>query len=312
MELSNGKVDDINNVWFIGKRLNVYYDYEQIGIWQSTPEDLAELAKFNANIPSANSQFRPGSIRVRDLNNDYKIDANNDRKIVGQAQPSWNAGLINGFNYRNWSLNIFMFGRFGYNVVRVQNRYKADLLQRRLNYWTPTNATNEYPAPNYNSAAGDPFRSAMNNQDGSFIRTVPPSWWAGRWRSGRSSLSTGATHRALQSAASRSPCSHQLVSDQSLSPTSVHVFTLHSTCRPEQWWRVDGDEQRLGRLDPAGVPRIGHDAVGVLHGGLAGELPGDTERVVAHAQRRSKVVDPQVVGAGRVGHDAPVLQRSRR
>ncbi len=170
VELSNGKVDDINNVWFIGKRLNVYYDYEQIGIWQSTPEDLAELAKFNANIPSANSQFRPGSIRVRDLNNDYKIDANNDRKIVGQAQPSWNAGLINEFNYRNWSLNIFMFGRFGYNIRQGAESLQGRFAQRRLNYWTPTNATNEYPAPNYNSAAGDPFRSAMNNQDGSFIK----------------------------------------------------------------------------------------------------------------------------------------------
>jgi hypothetical protein len=41
---------------------------------------------------------------------------------------------------------------------------------RVLNYWTPGNATNDYPAPNYNNAAGDAFRSSMNYQDGSFIK----------------------------------------------------------------------------------------------------------------------------------------------
>lgn len=169
-ELSNGKIDDINNVWFIGQQLNVYYDYEGAGIWQNTPEDLAEMAKYNANIPSANSHFRPGSIRVRDLNGDYKIDANNDRKIVGNANPKWNGGLINEVNYKNWSLNIFIFGRFGYTIRAGAESLQGRFAQRLINYWTPGNPSNEYPSPNYNSAAGDPFRNALNYQDGSFIK----------------------------------------------------------------------------------------------------------------------------------------------
>ncbi|MDL2248056.1 SusC/RagA family TonB-linked outer membrane protein, partial [Bacteroides sp. OttesenSCG-928-J23] len=49
VELYNGKNDDIGNSWFIGEAVNVYYDYKKIGIWQDTPEDLAEMELFNKN-----------------------------------------------------------------------------------------------------------------------------------------------------------------------------------------------------------------------------------------------------------------------
>src|SRR5690606_38523619 len=32
VELSNGKLDDVNNLWFIGNRLSVYYDFVKEGI----------------------------------------------------------------------------------------------------------------------------------------------------------------------------------------------------------------------------------------------------------------------------------------
>ena len=44
-ELANGKEDDINNNWFIGKSLGVIYGYESAGIWKE--EDAAEMAEFN-------------------------------------------------------------------------------------------------------------------------------------------------------------------------------------------------------------------------------------------------------------------------
>jgi TonB-linked SusC/RagA family outer membrane protein len=169
-ELSQGKVDDIGNLWFINQRLFVYYDYVKDGIWQNTPEDQAEMAKFNANITSVNSQFKPGSIKVRDLNGDYKIDANNDRTIVGHQQPNYNGGITNEFRYKDWSLNIFIFARWGYTIQAGSEALQGRFAQRVLNYWTPTNATNDYPAPNYGSAAGDAYRSSMNYQDGSFIK----------------------------------------------------------------------------------------------------------------------------------------------
>lgn len=170
VELSQGKQDDLVNRWFIGQRLNVHYDYVSNGIWQDTPEDKLEMDKFNANIPQVNSKFAPGSVRVQDLNGDYKIDANNDMRIVGNPNPNWTAGMTNSFNYKNWDLSVFVFGRFGFTMATGSEVLQGRFAQRVVDYWTPTNPSNKYPAPNYNSAAGDPFRSALNYQDGSFIK----------------------------------------------------------------------------------------------------------------------------------------------
>ncbi|MFC3198877.1 SusC/RagA family TonB-linked outer membrane protein [Parapedobacter deserti] len=166
VELSNGKLDDINNQWFIGERLSVYYDFVKEGIWQNTAEDLAEMEKFNAN----GHAFRPGDVRVADLDGDYRIDANHDRRIVGHSAPTWTAGFNNSLSYRNWDLTFFVFGRFGFTTLGGGEYLQGRFAQRKLDYWRPDNPTNAYPAPNYGNAGGDPYRTSMNYQDGSFIK----------------------------------------------------------------------------------------------------------------------------------------------
>ncbi len=170
VELSNGKEDVIANSWFIGQPINIFYDFVKEGIWQDTPADRAEMGKFNANIVNINSKFAPGSIKVADLNGDYKIDANNDRRIVGKANPSWTGGLTNTFSYKNWDLTMFIFARWNFTIATGAESLEGRFAQRKINYWTPNNPTNDYPAPFKNSAAGDPYKSSMNYQDGSFIK----------------------------------------------------------------------------------------------------------------------------------------------
>ncbi|QJD97232.1 TonB-dependent receptor [Mucilaginibacter robiniae] len=166
VSLANGKVNDINNLWFIGQRLNVYYDYVKDRIWQNTPEDLAEMAKYKAN----GQIFNPGDIKVVDQNGDYKIDANNDRVVRGSSSPSWTGGITNTFTYKGIELSAFIFSRWNYLIQTGAESLQGRFAQRVVNYWTPTNPTNDYPSPNYNSAAGDAFKSSMNYQDGSFIK----------------------------------------------------------------------------------------------------------------------------------------------
>jgi outer membrane receptor protein involved in Fe transport len=108
--LMNGKEDMVGNNWFIGESIGVIYDYEKIGIWQDTPEDQAEMALFNAN----GSQFAPGKIKVKDQNNDYRIDGNYDRVIIGNTRPRWILGLTNTFNYKGIELSMFITGRLKY------------------------------------------------------------------------------------------------------------------------------------------------------------------------------------------------------
>lgn len=166
VELATGEEDDLSNLWFIGERLNVYYDYEKDRIWQDTPEDLAEMERFNANGHS----FRPGDIKPKDLNGDYTIDASNDRRIRGHSQPDWTVGFNNELFYKNWSLSFFLYSRWGFTIPGGEEFLQGRYAQRKVDYWTPDNPTNAYPAPNYNSAAGDPYKSSMNYQDGSFIK----------------------------------------------------------------------------------------------------------------------------------------------
>ena len=165
LAVGNGKSDDINNRWFIGQRISVYYDYKKIGIWQNTSGDIAAIQKFNAN----GNSFAPGNIRVLDKDSSGKIDPN-DMEIVGHSQPNWTGGMTNDFTYKNWGLSVFIYARMGFTVNAGAEALQGRYAQRLVNYWTPTNPTNEYPAPNYASAAGDTYVSSMGYQNGSFIR----------------------------------------------------------------------------------------------------------------------------------------------
>jgi TonB-linked SusC/RagA family outer membrane protein len=165
-ELAYGKTDDVTNQWFIGQRIQVIYDYQKAGIWQNTKEDQDEMAKYKAN----GQIFNPGDIKIVDQNHDYKIDANNDRVVKGNIQPSLITGLSNDFMYKNWGLSIFIYSRAGNYIATGAESLQGRFAQRKVDYWTPSNATNDYPSPNYNNAAGDVYRSAMNFQNGSFIK----------------------------------------------------------------------------------------------------------------------------------------------
>ncbi|MNT18614.1 hypothetical protein D3C72_1538280 [compost metagenome] len=156
----------VADLFFIGNGISVAYDYVKDGIWQDTPEDKILRDKFSAN----GQTFLPGSIKIRDLNGDFKIDANNDRQVLGRYTPSWTGGITNTFNYKGFDLSVFIIARYNFLIATGAEALQGRFAQRVLDYWTPTNPTNDYPAPNYGSAAGDQFKSAMNYQDGSFIK----------------------------------------------------------------------------------------------------------------------------------------------
>lgn len=155
--------------FLLGEPIQSYVDYVKVGIWQNTPEDKVEMDKFNAFL-STNAQFRPGSIKVKDLNGDYKIDANNDLAIVGNGAPSWTGGMTNTITYKSFDLSVFIFSRWNFTVLTGASSLQGRYAERMVNYWTPTNPTNDYPAPNYGSATGDTYVRSMNYNNGSFIK----------------------------------------------------------------------------------------------------------------------------------------------
>ena len=167
VELYNGKVDDIGNKWFIGEALNLFYDYKKIGIWQNTEEDLAEMAKFNAN----GHKFAPGKIRLLDVDGDYKITADKDRMILGQERPKHIFNMTNTFLYKGFDLNVVLYGTVG-GMVENKLRYGHQANRNnnlKYDYWTPNNPTNAYPRPDSSSNDAE-YESTLWYEKTDFLR----------------------------------------------------------------------------------------------------------------------------------------------
>ena len=163
VELANGKVDDINNAWFIGESIAVHYGYEANGLWQES--DAAEMAKFNEN----GEKFTPGSVRPVDQNGDYKINAD-DRVIIGNRNPRLTAGWSNSISWKGFELTLDLQGRFGYTVSTGGEGQLGMYQQREISYWTPNNTGADWQKPVYSQAGGDPYAGLLGFKDASFIK----------------------------------------------------------------------------------------------------------------------------------------------
>lgn len=166
VELYNGKVDDIGSRWFIGNPIDVYYNYEKIGIWQNTPEDLAEMAKFNEK----GGNFTVGSIKVKDVDGDYKI-TDKDMVILGNKRPKFVASMVNTLQYKGFDFSIFLYASVGgmlkNDIELMEKPGRANTV--KLNYWTPNNPTNDFPRPTADTEKLD-YSSTMGYDKADFLR----------------------------------------------------------------------------------------------------------------------------------------------
>ncbi|QHW01181.1 SusC/RagA family TonB-linked outer membrane protein [Spirosoma endbachense] len=139
LELYGGTKDDVGNSLFIGQPVQVNYTYVYDGIWQTSEIDQA--AKFNQ---------KPGQIRVKDLDNNGVINAN-DRQIIGKRVPSWTGSVGNTFRYGNVDLFVQVYTRQGEQFVSSFDatfmNYNADYNQLKVDYWTPTNPSQTWFQP---------------------------------------------------------------------------------------------------------------------------------------------------------------------
>jgi TonB-dependent starch-binding outer membrane protein SusC len=162
--LANGKQDDILNNWFIGQPLGVIYGFASNGVWQYADTPL--LAKFASN----GNSFTPGNVRPVDKNGDNKIDANNDRMIIGNTRPRWIVGMTNSFTYKNFELSFLLYGRLNYWFNTGGEAQTARGNQRQINYWTDNNQNSEYQKPIYSVASGDAYSPSLGYKKASFVK----------------------------------------------------------------------------------------------------------------------------------------------
>ncbi|TRW23874.1 TonB-dependent receptor [Flavobacterium zepuense] len=166
--LANGVEKDLVNNWYVGEQLGVIYGYKSDGLWK--PEDAEQMALFNAN----GNSFEAGQTKPVDLNGDNKIDANNDRTVIGSTQPKFVVGLTNSFKIGNFDLDIFLYGRLGYKYNTGGEHQGGRFNQREINYYTENNQNAEWQRPEFTAGTADPYYEALGYKDGSFlkIRTI--------------------------------------------------------------------------------------------------------------------------------------------
>jgi TonB-linked SusC/RagA family outer membrane protein len=166
--------DDLGNKWFIGQPINIYYDYVFDGIYQE-----------GETLPAG---YQPGFARFKDLNNDGKVEANNDRKIIGQSsEPKYRWGMTNTLTFGNFELSVFInamhgwigaFNRLDYNYDSVDPIRSGNLFD--VVWWTKENKSTSRPSLAYKrSVLGNNWYSSkdfIRIQDISLVYTLPKSF----------------------------------------------------------------------------------------------------------------------------------------
>lgn len=163
VSLANGEQDMVDNSWFIGEPISIYYGYECDGLWKA--EDQAEMDKFNAK----GHTFQAGMVKPVNQNGDSLIDQK-DRVILGQQLPICTFGFNNNFTYKNFELSFMLFGRFGYMVSTGGEGQLGMYQQRQIDYWTPENTDAEWQKPIYNQSGGDSYSGLLGFRDASFLK----------------------------------------------------------------------------------------------------------------------------------------------
>ena len=158
-KLNNGVKENVNDRLFVGEEIGVYYDYVYDGIWKTS--EAEEAAKFGR---------KPGQIKVKDVNPDGKIDAN-DRQIVGKVRPRWSGGWHNTFSYKNFDLSCFIYARWKFTVAKGAETLGGMYAMRDVDYWIKDiNEDAEYYSPGSQGQNADTFAGSMGYQDGSYIK----------------------------------------------------------------------------------------------------------------------------------------------
>ena len=142
---------DPANIYMVGQPIGMFYGYKTDGIWQ-TGEDKVNKKQFG-------NPILDGDVKYVDLDGDGDIGPN-DRTIIGNPNPDFTYGFNTGFTYKNFTLDMFLYGSYGSQVANgnlmnignangtTGNNLLADYYYKA---WTPTNPSNRYPRIGFNN-----------------------------------------------------------------------------------------------------------------------------------------------------------------
>ncbi len=170
-ELFAGQGPNQSTVLRVGQPLGTFFGYLTNGTYRDVEQAV------NSAEPTA----RPGDIRYVDFKEDGKIN-DDDRTILGSAQPDFISGFMNTFSYKSFGLNVFLQGTYG-NEVYNANKITLENVQGYVNQstsvlsrWTPENYLTVIPK----ASSTKPTARSLDRyvEDASYLRlkTLQLSW----------------------------------------------------------------------------------------------------------------------------------------
>ncbi|MBO0356769.1 TonB-dependent receptor [Hymenobacter sp. BT186] len=168
---------DEGSWWFVGKPINVVFDYERIGLWQEEDPYRAILE------PSTNPNSTIGMIKVK-YTGTYNDDGTPTRPIGVQdrqildVNPDFLGGLNTRVAYKGFDLSVvgaFQSGGLLNSTIYGSGGYLNLLNGRRGNvkvdYWTPENTDAKYPRPGSLASGDNPkYASTLGYFDASYLK----------------------------------------------------------------------------------------------------------------------------------------------
>ncbi|MBN1925518.1 MAG: TonB-dependent receptor [Prolixibacteraceae bacterium] len=151
-ELYGGTVEqDLGNNWFVGQPVDIFYNYTLGGIVDDRP--------LTVTLPNSTEQktyehayefYREyyglfhGMPYIEDFNNNGTID-DEDRSIIGKAEPDWTGSFSTSLIYKNWDLSASVYAKIGYMVSSpFLRKYEAyndrGRLHINMDYYIPAGA----------------------------------------------------------------------------------------------------------------------------------------------------------------------------
>ncbi len=171
-KIATGTDRIISSGLFVGYPVNAIYDYQKLGVWQTG--ETTEAAAFGQV---------PGQLKIADISGPDGVPDGVlnelDRTIIGDQQPKWQGGMTNRFSFKGFDLSIVAYARMGGTLMSYlhapNGAYLTNLSGQRngldVDYWTPTNPTNEFPAPSASLPGGASGAwSTLAYYDASFVK----------------------------------------------------------------------------------------------------------------------------------------------
>lgn len=123
IQSNSGGMDGVDYIIEVGRPIGIMWGYISDGLYQADEFNFSD-GKWTLKDEIVHSNvfqnIQPGSKKYRNLNpSDDNITDENDKTIIGDANPLFTGGIMNSFSYKNFDLSLFCEFKVGGDIYNA-------------------------------------------------------------------------------------------------------------------------------------------------------------------------------------------------